>query len=113
MEVPKTMTADEDGYESSAFLQFAFPDVWFAAELKLNNTPDTMDIPRVHFHAQQGHDVTFKPGEGGHVELDFAYKIEGDAGDVKAEHLQAAFLVKSDTEENVVERYHSSFPTGL
>ena len=100
VEVPKSSPGDDNSF---IYLHFVFPDLFFTAQFKLDDTHDTMDIPRLQLHVQQGNDITFKPGN--QVELDVTFTIEGDLDSIVSEEPRQQILVRSETEEDVLDRY--------
>ena len=97
----------KNSYSPETFLHFIFPSNYFTIRLKLKNTPNAIQLPRVHLEVAQGNDVKFKPGTD--VKLDFKFKIEGDMEDIDREEETSQILVKSDTEDDVVDRHFARF----
>ncbi|XP_070207314.1 uncharacterized protein [Littorina saxatilis] len=102
--VSKDTIQSEEDYPP--MLSFSYPGLYFTAHLKLNNTPNSMEVPRITAQIAQGSDVIFQPGSD--AVLDVTLKVEGYTNAIEDDYVHLRVIVKSDTEENRVDSYHPS-----
>ncbi|XP_070207312.1 uncharacterized protein [Littorina saxatilis] len=101
--IPKESILREEDYVEPIYLLFNYPDISFTAYLQMNNTPNSVEVPRITAQIAQGNDVTYKPGSD--ARFDVEVKVEGDSQNIRGDSGHCMAIVKSDTEENRVDRY--------
>ncbi|XP_076449419.1 uncharacterized protein LOC143285867 [Babylonia areolata] len=83
---------------------FTLPDVSATMVLDLNNTEDSIDLPRIEFVAAQGEDIKYKPGQP--IEFNVTFTIDGVGMDnIASDRAYFRILIRSDTQDHVVDRY--------
>ncbi|KAL8617841.1 hypothetical protein ACOMHN_040189 [Nucella lapillus] len=88
---------------TSPCVYFVFLHYFTSICLNLTSLP-SIDLPATTLKIAPGNDVTFRPGQD--TEIDFTFSVEGDTKMVESERATIQSLMKSEKNENIVDRSH-------